>query len=46
MLAEFKKSVSLIIEKFPQHKEDIQASYQLALDEIVFLKEELERAKK
>ena len=25
MLAEFKKSVSLIIEKFPQHKEDIQA---------------------
>lgn len=34
MLAEFKKSVSLIIEKFPQHKGDIQASYQLALDEI------------
>ena len=34
MLAEFKKSVSLIIEKFPQYKEDIQASYQLALDEI------------
>ena len=34
MLAESKKKVALIIEKFPQHKEDIQASYQLALDEI------------
>ena len=34
MLAEFKKRMPLIIEKFPQHKEEVQASYQLALDEI------------
>ena len=34
MLVEAKKKVALIIEKFPQHKEEVQASYQLALAEI------------